>query len=183
MAETFEYVVPYPILSARVSMGRARLQRNSALSGDSVYVQGDLVESDSSGQAQKCTQTTPASIGRLAFASTNFSLAPLDATRHAYQTTRGEPVDVLPKEHTLVFTYQGSTADGSDHVFTEADADAVRRQLNRELIYNTSEDVLTIRNTSSNPNVRLKRIHEGVVGDSNVRVEVELLADFRMEPQ
>lgn len=183
MAETYDYVVPYPVLSARDSMGRARAERNASLSGNSVYEHGDLVEVDTSGQLQKCTQTVPASIGRLGFAASDYSLSPLDATRHKYQTTRGEPIDVLPREHTIVMTFQGATADGSNHEFVEADADAVRRQVEREIVFNATEKVLTIRNGSTNPNVRLKRIHEGAVGDSNVRVEVSLLDAFRMERQ
>lgn len=183
MAEIYDYVVPYPVLSARDSMGRARAQRNAALSGDSVYERGDLVEVDASGQLQKCTQTVPASIGRLGFAATDFDLSPLDATRHAYQTTRGEPIEVLPREHTVVLTFQGATANGSNHQFTEADADAVRQQAQREIVFNGTEKVLTIRAGTTNPNVRLKRVHEGEVGDSNVRVEVSLLDAFRMERQ
>lgn len=178
------YVVPFPIISPRASMGRGRAQRNPSLTGTAVYQHGDLVEVDSNGQLRKCTQTTAANIGRLAFASTDYDLSPLDPTRHAYQAERGEPIEILPRDHTVVFTYQGNTSNTGNHVFTEADLDAVLSQAKRELVFNGTQGVLTIRNTSSNPNVILKRVYdEGQVGDTNVRVECQILDDFRMERQ
>ncbi len=175
------YVTPYVLVNPRESMGRVRGGYDSGLAASSQYSIGDLVEINGSGNVQKCTQTTPANILPLGVVSTDFSVSPLDSTRHAYWTDRGVPVDTLPERHVVVFTYQDATADGSDDTFQTADLASVRSQEQRELIFNATENVLTIRDGTTNPNVQMLYVVEGgEVGDTNVRVACRILDDFRL---
>jgi hypothetical protein len=57
----------------------------------------------------------------------------------------------------------------------------VRAQASRELEYNTAEEVLTIRDGTTNPNVKMKYVFRGEPGDSNVQVACEILPTFRYE--
>jgi hypothetical protein len=182
MAEIFQYVAPHPLLNPREPMGRGRGGWNPTASAAQQWERGDLVEVNATtGFVNKCVQTTPANILRLAFAAAPYDIGPLDTTRYGYYTDRGVPLDALRDGHLVVFTYQDATADGSDDVFQEGDLAAVRAQASRELKYNTAEEVLTIRNGSTNPNVKMKYVFRGEPGDSNVQVACEILPTFRYE--
>lgn len=182
MPEVFPYVTPHPLLNPREPMGRGRGGWNASATSAQQWERGDLVEIDAStGLVRKCSQTTPANILRLAFAAAPYSVEPLDTTRYGYYTDRGVPLDALREGHLVVFTYQGNTANTSNHVFLAADFNAVRAQVSRELVFNGTEGVLTIRSTSTNPNVKLKYVFRGEVGDSNVQVACEILSAFRYE--
>lgn len=182
MAETFSYVTPHPLLNPREPMGRGRGGWNATAAAAAQWDRGELVEVNAStGFVQKCTQTTPANILRLAFAAAPYDIEPLDTGRYSYYTDRGVPLDALRDGHLVVFTYQANTADASNHEFVAGDLNAVRAQANRELIYNTAQGVLTIRNGTTNPNVKMKYVFRGGVGDSNVQVACEILKAFRYE--
>ena len=181
MATIFDYVKPYPLINPREPMGRTRGGYDASLTAASKWSGGDLVEVNSSGNVQKCTQTTPASVLKLAFAPAPYSIAPLNTTRYGYYTSRGVPLDTMRDGHLVVFTYQGSAADAANYPWTAGDDAAVKQNASREIKYNTAQGVLTIRNTSSTANVILKRVVQGVVGDSNVQVAVEVAKAFRKE--
>ena len=182
MAETFDFVAPFPLLNPREPMGRARAGWNSTASAAQKWEKGDLVEvSASTGFAHKCIQTTPASILRLAFAAAPYDIEPLDATRYGYYTDRGVPLDALRDGHLVVFTYQSATADASDDTFAAGDLAAIRAQASRELVYNTAEGVLTIRDGATNPTVKMKYVFRGEVDDKNVQVACEILPTYRYE--
>jgi len=163
-------------------MGRGRGGWNPTASAAQQWERGDLVEVNAStGFVNKCIQTTPASVLRLAFAAAPYDIEPLDTTRYGYYTDRGVPLDALREGHLVVFTYQGNAADGADKTFAAADLNAVRAQASRELVYNTAEEVMTIRHTSTNPTVKMKYVFRGEEDDINVQVACEILKAFRYE--
>jgi len=184
MAEVFDYVRPHPLLNPREPMGRGRAGLDTTLTAgsDLRWERGELVEVNAStGIAQKCIRTTAANILRLAFAAGPWDMAPMDADRYGYYVDRGVPLDALREGHLVVFTYQHDGADAADHTFTTANLNAVRAQASQELIYNTAQGVLTIRDGGTNPAVKMKYVFRGEEGDSNVQVACEILKRFRYE--
>ena len=180
----FNFIKPAPAsISLQHSRGRKRGVRDSGLAADSRYVQGDLVFIDSAdGAVKKVVQATPANLQPMAFAATSWDLGPFTGTRYANISTVTEvPVETMREGEQLVFTYQGNSANNANHTLTQAEADEIASGALREIIYNTDEKELTVRSTSTNPNCRLIRIFDdGKVGDTNVRVVVEILDAFRM---
>lgn len=135
------------------------------------YVEGDLVEVNSDGKVQKAVGTAAQVAAKaLLFAGQSWD----QAWAKPYFAEKGVPLNVIPHKNRFVFTYQGSSADGTPHVFTEDDLEAVLQNLPREIAYNATEGALTVRNGSTNPKCTLKGIFKGEVGDENVRVIVEL---------
>lgn len=181
MAEVLSYVKPHPLLNPREPMGRMRAAWNPSATTAEQWKRGDLVEVvAATGFVRKVVQTTPANILRMAFAAADYDTSPL-GERYSYYTDRGVPLDTLRDGHILVFTFQGGTANANDHEFTAADLAAVQAQESRELVYNTTRGVLTIRAGSTNPNVKMRYVFKGGVGDSNVQVACILLPQFRAE--
>ena len=181
MAEVLSYVKPHPLLNPREPMGRMRAAWNPDASSAEQWKRGDLVEVVvATGFVRKVVQTTPANILRMAFAAADYDTSPLGA-RYSYYTDRGAPLDTLRDGHIVVFTFQAATADNSDHVFTAGNLASVQAQESRELIYNTDQEVLTIRDGSTNPNVKMRYVFKGGVDDSNVQVACILLPAFRAE--
>lgn len=182
MAEVLNYVKPHPLLNPREPMGRMRAARNPALASGSQWKRGDLVEVvAATGFVQKVTQTTPANILRMGFAAADFDIAPLNTTRYGYYADRGVPIDTVKDGHLVVFTFQHDTANTADHEFTATNLGSVQAQELRQLVYNTTTGVLTIRNGTSTPTVKLRYVFKGGVGDSNVQVACEILPTFRLE--
>lgn len=185
MPEVFDYIKPFPLLNPREPMGRARAARDATLTGAEVFERGDLVHVEATGgNAEKVTVTTTATnVLRMAFAAGPWDIAPLDATRYSYYVhdTRGVPLDTVRDGHLAVFTYQADAADNANHEFASADMAAVRSGVSRELAYNTARNVMTIRDGSTTPHVKMRYVFKGAVADSNVQVACEILPAHRLE--
>ena len=181
MAEVLNYVKPHTLLNPREPMGRMRAAWNPAATEAEQWKRGDLVEVvAATGFARKAVATVPANHLRLALAAADYDVSPL-GERYSYYTDRGVPIDTLRDGHVLVFTFQGGTANSGDHEFTAGDLGAVQAQESREIAYNPDQGVLTIRAGSTNPNVKMRYVFKGTVGDSNVQVACILLPAFRAE--
>ena len=181
MAEVLNYVKPHPLLNPREPMGRMRAAWNPSATTAEQWKRGDLVEVvAATGFVRKVVQTTPANILRMSFAAADYDVSPL-GERYSYYTDRGVALDTLRDGHIVIFTYQGATANDEDHEFVAADLAAVQAQESRELVYNPDRGVLTIRNGGTNPNVKMRYVFKGGVGDSNVQVACIVLPAFRAE--
>ena len=183
MPEVFDYIKPFPLLNPREPMGRARGTRNPAVGAALEWERGDLVHvHPTAGDVRKVNITTTATnVLRMAFAAAPFDIAPLDATRYGYYTTRGVPLDTVRDGHLVVFTYQNNAADAANHEFASGDLGAVRAGVSRELAYNTAREVMTIRDGTTTPHVKMRYVFKGAVADSNVQVACEILPAFRLE--
>lgn len=171
-----DYVVPFFLLNPRESMGRTRGGYDESLAEGSRFKFGDLVEIVS-GDVIKCVRTTPANITPLGVAGQDW-----DQRRFAfdYWKENGIPVETFPKRHIAIFTFQHDANNNANHEFAAANLNSVRANESRELAYNDEVDVLTIRNGTTNPAVKMLYVFRGGVGDSNVQVACEILESHRM---
>lgn len=182
MAEVLPYIAPAPLASGFEPARRTRAARDPDSLGSAEYKAGDLVYVDSGDNAyvKKSVQTTAANLEKLAFAASDWDVGPLNTTRYSYWANRGVPLELIGDEQRVIFTYQGNAANGSNYVFTAADKIAVQSKALRDLLFNSTEGVLTIRNTSAVGSVRMVEIVDGDVGDSNVRIACEIQPAFRL---
>jgi len=145
---------------------------DSALSGDGVYVEGDLVTiSPTTGKVMKWI--APGAGLLLGLANQKYD----QPFAKQYFLDFGVPINILDQENYFVFTYQaaslGAVADGSDALFDASDLAAVQGGATRDLQFNATEKAITIADsvgTANTPQVKMIRAYKGGVGDSNVQV-------------
>ena len=175
----FNFVVPFMLVDGdQPAMDQAFIAGgyDSGLTGDSVYVEGDLVEL-ASGKVRRSAQTTPANVPALFLAGANHA-QPFALTRGAQKTRTIEdvPLNVIPDKNVFVMTYVGNASDGADYVFAAGDLQACQANARREIDFdaNAAVKAYTVRNGTTNPTVTLLGVFKGAVGDSNVQVLVRL---------
>lgn len=172
-----EYVHPHMLPNGeQAAMDRKLVTRRTTAIEDTdlQYVAGDLVTVvDSAGAATEdgLVKYTGSSLGRVGIAGRDWS----QPFAKQYFLDKGEPVELIPEANEFVFSYQGATAVGTDHTFTAADKLAVEQGAVRNAEFDATAGVkcVTIRGGSGTANViqvRLLRIFDGEVGDTNVRV-------------
>lgn len=168
------YVVPFMLVNGdqeAMEFTRTPGSYDSTLTGDDVYVEGDLVEL-SSGKVIRSQETTPATLE-----AKELFLAGQDHKQDFaldYFLDNGVPLNLIPARNEFVMTYQHSAADGSNYTFLAADLQAVQAHQRREIVWNDTEKCYTVRNGTTNPKVTLLRVFKGEVGDDNVQVVVRL---------
>jgi hypothetical protein len=173
------YIVPHMIVDGdQPAMDQVMVEAgyDSTLTGNAIYVEGDLVEVVT-GKVRRSAQTTPANVPALFLAGANHA-QPFAITRNG-QSTRtivDVPLNVIPDKNEFVMTYQGNAADGANYVFLAADLQAVQARARREIDFNDDATVkaYTVRSGTTNPAVTLLGVFKGAVGDSNVQVLVRL---------
>lgn len=171
------YVVPHMIVDGdQEAMEQVFVEDgyNAALTGDDVYVEGDLVQV-TTGKVLRSQITVAANVPPLFLAGANHA-QPFGITRGT-QSTRtivDVPLNVIPDKNVFVMTYQGNAADGADYTFLSADLQAVQARGQREIVWNDTEKCYTIRNGTTNPAVTLLGVFKGEVGDTNVELLVRL---------
>jgi hypothetical protein len=178
MATTFNYVVPHMIVDGdQEAMEQAFFPAtyDGTLTGNAVYVEGDLVEFHE-GKVRRSARTTPADVPTLFLAGAAWAQT-FGLTRGS-QTTRtltDVPLNIIPAKNEFVFTYQHDKNDTTPHEFAAADLQAVQARQAREIAWNDEEKCYTIRNGTTNPRVVLVGLFKGVVGDSNVQVRARII--------
>lgn len=177
MATVYNFVVPHMIVNGdQEAMEQVFIEAgyDSTLTGDDVYVEGDLVEV-SGGKVLRSQQATPANVPSLFLAGANHA-QPFALTRGT-QLTRtivDVPLNVIPDDNVFVMTYQDEVADGVAKVFAAADLQAIQARTKREIAWNDTEKCYTVRSGVTNPAVTLLGVFKGEVDDSNVQVLVRL---------
>jgi hypothetical protein len=182
MAETFDVIHPFYLVNGELpAMEFRRANYDSALAGDDIYEQGDLV-TVTGGSVIRSRATAAASVTGLILSGQDWDqkdLPPADPNAGANELhwflKRGVPLNEIPEQNEFVFTYQGATADGTDHVFAQADLDAVMSGAKREILWNATEKSYTVRAGTTTPAVQLKRVFRGGVDDKNVMVVARIL--------
>jgi hypothetical protein len=91
------------------------------------------------------------------------------------------PVNIIEQENYFVFSYQGATADGSDHTATAAEIAAMLAGEVRDLHFNGTEKCATLADTvgtANTPQVKMIRAFKGAAGDTNVQVLARISVDW-----
>lgn len=171
--------VIYPHMLVDGDREAMEFQRNPGTYDDTLtsgnrYVEGDLVEVNSSGKVQKAVGNAAAVEGKALFIAGQSWDQPFAL---GYLMDKGVPLNVIPAKNRFVFTYQGDAADNAAYTFASGDLLAVEQNAQKDIAYNSVEGCLTVRDTSANPKCTLKGVFKGEVGDDNVRVIVELMPE------
>lgn len=167
-----EYTHPFMLVDGdKEAMEFSRIPGSYAanLTGDDIYLEGDLVELNA-GTVRKCTTTTAANVGQLFLAGADY----VQPFAFDYYRDAGVPLNVIPRRNRFVMTYRGSAAAGADYEFLAADKQAVQARARREIVFDTTEKCLVVTNGTSNARCTLLGIFKGDVGDNNVQVIVQL---------
>ena len=177
MATVHNFVVPHMIVDGdQEAMEQVLVAAgyDDTLTGDDVYVEGDLVEVVA-GKVERSQITTAANVPALFLAGADHA-QPFGLTRGTQTTAVITDVmlNVIPDKNVFVMTLQDDSADGAPHIFTTADLQAIRVRTKREIIWNDTEKCYTVRNGTTNPAVTLLGVFKGEVDDSNVQVLVRL---------
>lgn len=174
-----EFIVPFMLVDAASNRGAMEQTvivdgYDDTLTGDDVYVEGDLVEVDS-GTVKRSHRETAANVPPLFLAGANHTQT-FGLTRGSTKTRtlRDVPLNDIPPDNIFVMTYQDDAADDADHEFVAADLQAVQARERREIAWNDEEKCYTVRDGTTNPAVTLLGVFKGEVGDDNVRVLVRL---------
>lgn len=169
----YNYVHPYQLPDGQEhAMDEGRGVYDSTLTGDGVYVEGDLVVvSPTTGNVQKWI--APGAGLLLALAGADWS----QPFAKQYWLDDGVVLNKIKKVNYFVFTYQAAggaaVADGSNAAFDATDLALVQGGDVRDIHFNATEKCITIADTSgtaNNPQVQLIDTYRGGVGDSNVQV-------------
>lgn len=177
MATVHNFVVPFMIVDGdQEAMEQVFIEDgyDDTLTGDDVYVEGDLVQI-AAGKVIRSQQATPANVPSLFLAGADHAQA-FGITRGTQKsrTIEDVPLNVIPDKNVFVMTYQDDAADGAAKEFEAADLIAVQSRLKREIAWNDTEKCYTVRDGVTNPAVTLLGVFKGAVGDSNVQVLVRL---------
>lgn len=177
MAVVHNFVVPHMIVDGDQEAMEQVLVADgydATLTGDDVYVEGDLVQV-TSGKVLRSQITVAANVPALFLAGADHD-QPFGLTRGTQTTAVITDVhlNVIPDKNVFVMTLQDDSADGAPHVFTAADLQATRARIKREVIWNDVEKCYTVRNGTTNPTATLLGVFKGEVDDSNVQVLVRL---------
>lgn len=149
---------------------------DNTLTGDNVYLEGDLVEVNA-GKVRKCTASTTSAVGQLFIAGADHA----QPFAFPYLLDRGVPLNVIPRRNRFVMTYRGNTQAGAgpepaDHTFTSSDMQAVQARGRVGLVFDPYAKCLVAvtESTASNQRATLVGVFKGGVGDDNVQVIVQL---------
>lgn len=162
-----DYIHPHFLPNGeQPAMEMKRVPRDPALGGTTEeYVEGDLAVVGANG----LSKYTDTALGLVGLAGADWA----QPYAKQYFLDRGVVVNLIPEANEFVFTYQGAAADGADHVFTAADLLAVQQGEIRDVIFNTTEECATVRDSTGTANtiqVQLRAVYSGAVGDTNVQV-------------
>lgn len=170
-ARDLPYMVPSPRQTSRLNPAPNQISAgyDGSLSGDNIYVAGDLGIVNTSGNFTKLVQTTPANIAGVILLEHNHAQAKAKGnfTNHLYGS-------IIPADEEWMFTYQGNASNGADYTMVSGDVADFREGTKYELVFNSTEKVMTVRNTTTNPTVVVVG-YQGAVGYKNPRVIVRWL--------
>jgi len=156
------------------------LPYDSTLAAGDQYEEGDLVTLDPADATPAVKKWTAAAANsKLALAGAKFD----QPYAKQYWLDEGVTINLIQQENYFIFTYQGATADGSDHEATAADIAAVQAGEVRDLKYNATEECITLRDssgTANTPQAKMVRVYKGGVGDNNIRVLARISTDWLM---
>lgn len=182
MATIYGYIVP-AMLEPSPNMSGAplavRALHNGALAESSRYKYGDIATVDGNGLTTKMTETTASNVTGLLMAGHDWDM------KHALidQRDNSKPIldklinDYIDPSATFIATFQGNTANTGNHAATGANITAINSGTNYDLIYNSTQGVLTIRSTTASPAVKTLRVFKGEEDDSNIIVAFKFLPD------
>lgn len=131
---------------------------DDSLTGDDIYTVGDLCVLGSGNITTRLVETTPANVAGVFCAGHEWA----------------DPVTIHPMYNELINpdevwigTYQGSESDGTAGLLEAADLAAIQAMTPLEIDYNATEDVMTIRNGTTNPAVIPLGVYQGGIGTGN----------------
>lgn len=174
------YAVPHPLQTSQVRAAPNQVAAgyDATLTGDNVYERGDLIQVNGSGNFTKLVETTPANLTGVLLAGHDHDqgtkvLEDVLGNKKWLDNLYG---DLIPADEQWVFTYQGNAANTVNYTMAGGDVALFRSGVKAELIFNTTEKVMTVRHTTVNPNVEIMGLFKGAVGFTNPRVYVRWLA-------
>jgi hypothetical protein len=163
MATTHGFVRPFPLTNRLNAADFGRGVYDSALTGDQRYGIGDLVTIRSGKVVRSVEGTTASVIEKLAIAGQPWSM-PKALT---YFYAKGVPLNRIDPRDEWVFTLTGTFDATLQGIVANA------KQV--DLLFDTTNKVLTVRNATNSVTVKLLRVFEGEAGDTNVSVVVNFL--------
>lgn len=166
----FAIMRPAPLLQVQ---GVARRSEGGLYDPDAVtaeqYVSGDIITlRNTDGIVKETEAATAGNIASLAVAGQNWLEPQAEGSRFDWWRERGVQFDIINEEDEWLMTLAGD--------FDAPAALAVRQQEQRDILFDATAGVLTVRATTSSVGVRLLRPFNGaVVGDTNIPVVVKFL--------
>ena len=179
----YEYIVPAMIGPSSTQRGAplaVRAVHKADLTEASRYQKYDLATTDATdGHTLKMVQTTAANVTGLLLAGHDWDMkyAHIDQRDNTKSILSELINDKIHPEDTFIATFQGDTANAGNHVATAANIVAINRGTAFNLVYNSTQGVMTIRSATTSPAIRTLGVHKGEEGNSNIIVAFRFLPE------